>query len=70
MRAVVSATVLGLLLVSCTELRAQQFPSAGSVLQAGTRQLAAGYILYGSSVCMMLTFGAGVDFFVLDPAGT
>ncbi len=39
----------------------------GAVLQPGTRQLAAGYVLYGSSVVMMLTTGDGVDLFVLDP---
>ena len=37
-----------------------------SVLQRGDRQLAAGYIVYGSSVLMMLTLGDGVDMFVLD----
>jgi len=39
----------------------------GSVLQAGTEQVAAGYVLYGSSTVMMLTLGDGVDMFVLDP---
>ncbi len=38
-----------------------------SVLQRGDRQLAAGYIVYGSSVLMVLTLGDGVDMFVLDP---
>ncbi len=35
-------------------------------LQPGTRQVAAGYILYGSSVIFVLTTGKGVDMFVLD----
>ena len=35
-------------------------------LQPGTRQIAAGYILYGSSVNFVLTTGNGVDMFVLD----
>lgn len=35
-------------------------------LQPGTRQCAAGYILYGSSVVFVLTTGTGVDMFVLD----
>jgi fructose-1,6-bisphosphatase I len=40
---------------------------AESVLQAGERQLAAGYVVYGSSTLMVLTLGDGVDLFVLDP---
>ncbi|MCK4872319.1 MAG: class 1 fructose-bisphosphatase [Phycisphaerales bacterium] len=38
------------------------------ILQPGTKQVAAGYILYGSSVIFVLTTGHGVDMFVLDPA--
>ena len=37
-----------------------------SYLQPGVRQIAAGYILYGSSVVFVLTTGYGVDMFVLD----
>ena len=36
------------------------------ILQPGTLQVAAGYVLYGSSVVCMLTTGHGVDMFVLD----
>ncbi len=36
------------------------------ILQRGTKQVAAGYILYGSSVIFVLTTGHGVDMFVLD----
>ena len=43
-------------------------PPEKSVLQPGTQQVAAGYILYGSSVVFVLTTGSGVDLFVLDPA--
>jgi fructose-1,6-bisphosphatase I len=39
----------------------------GSILQKGTEQSAAGYILYGSSTVFVLTTGAGVSMFVLDP---
>lgn len=39
-----------------------------SLLQAGTRQVAAGYVLYGSSTVFVLTIGQGVDMFVLDPS--
>lgn len=38
-----------------------------SVLQPGNRQVAAGYILYGSSTVFVLTTGRGVSMFVLDP---
>ncbi|HZE98251.1 MAG TPA: class 1 fructose-bisphosphatase [Planctomycetota bacterium] len=36
-------------------------------LQPGTRQIAAGYVLYGSSVMMVFTTGKGVHGFTLDP---
>ena len=36
-------------------------------LQEGTRQIAAGYIIYGSSTIYVLTVGKGVDAFTLDP---
>jgi fructose-1,6-bisphosphatase I len=39
-----------------------------SLLQAGTQQVAAGYVLYGSSTVFTLTLGMGVDMFVLDPS--
>ena len=39
-----------------------------ALLQPGRHQVAAGYVLYGSSTVMVLTVGAGVDMFVLDPA--
>jgi fructose-1,6-bisphosphatase I len=42
--------------------------AADSLLQPGTRQIAAGYVLYGSSTVFVLTMGNGVDMFVLDPA--
>jgi fructose-1,6-bisphosphatase I len=43
-------------------------PSAVETLcQAGSRQVAAGYVLYGSSTVFVLTTGHGVDMFVLDP---
>jgi fructose-1,6-bisphosphatase I len=39
-----------------------------SLLQPGARQVAAGYVLYGSSTVFVLTTGSGVDMFVLDPS--
>lgn len=37
------------------------------VLQKGTQQLAAGYVVYGSSTVMVYTVGHGVHGFTLDP---
>lgn len=42
--------------------------ASGSILQSGTQQVAAGYVLYGSSTVFVLSIGRGVDMFVLDPA--
>jgi len=39
-----------------------------SVLQPGYRQVAAGYVVYGSSTVLVLTTGKGVQMFVLDPS--
>ncbi len=39
-----------------------------TLCQPGSRQVAAGYILYGSSTVFVLTTGSGVDMFVLDQA--
>ena len=36
-------------------------------MQAGTQQVAAGYVLYGPSTMMALTVGAGTVFFTFDP---
>ena len=37
-------------------------------LQSGDRQVAAGYIIYGTSTMMVLTMGNGVNGFTLNPA--
>ena len=37
-------------------------------LQPGSRQVAAGYVLYGSSTMLVFTSGAGVHGFTLDPS--
>lgn len=39
-----------------------------TLCQKGSRQVAAGYVLYGSSTVFVLTTGSGVDMFVLDPS--
>jgi fructose-1,6-bisphosphatase I len=38
------------------------------VLQPGVKQIAAGYVLYGSSTMLVFTTGDGVNGFTLDPA--
>ena len=45
----------------------QKARAQDSLLQPGARQIAAGYVLYGSSTVFILTLGNGVDMFVLDP---
>ncbi len=40
---------------------------AADFMQAGTQQVAAGYVLYGPSTMLALTVGAGVVFFTFDP---
>lgn len=41
-------------------------PKVGDFLQSGTRQVCAGYALYGSSTMLVLTTGQGVNGFTLD----
>ena len=41
-------------------------PGAGDFLQPGTRQVAAGYTVYGPSTLLVLTLGNGVHQFTLD----
>ena len=41
--------------------------AAASVLQPGSKQVAAGYVLYGSSTVMVYSSGHGVHMFTLDP---
>jgi fructose-1,6-bisphosphatase I len=43
-------------------------PGPEDILQKGTNQVAAGYILYGSSTMLVLTSGAGVDGFTYEPS--
>ncbi len=39
----------------------------GALLQAGRRQVAAGYVLYGSSIVLVLANEVAVDMYTLDP---
>ena len=43
-------------------------PDQTDCLYPGKRQVASGYVLYGSSTIFVLTTGAGVHMFVLDPS--
>jgi len=52
------------------QLRPQAKPTDGpksQVLQAGTQQVAAGYVVYGPSTVAAYTVGDGVHMFTLDP---
>lgn len=40
----------------------------GDLLQPGSQQVAAGYVLYGPATQLIYTAGAGVDIFTLDPS--
>jgi fructose-1,6-bisphosphatase I len=46
----------------------QQAVSIGDLLQKGSMQVAAGYIIYGSSTMMVYTAGNGAHGFTLDPS--
>lgn len=46
----------------------QQAVSISDLLQKGSMQVAAGYIIYGSSTMMVYTSGTGVHGFTLDPS--
>jgi len=43
-------------------------PCLQDVLQPGTEQVAAGYVIYGSSTMLVYTTGKGVNGFTLDPS--
>lgn len=43
-------------------------PTMDDILQKGTEQVAAGYVIYGSSTMLVYTTGKGVNGFTLDPS--
>ncbi len=43
-------------------------PTMEDALQAGSQQLASGYVLYGSSTILVLTTGHGVNAFTYEPS--
>ena len=53
---------------SILEHKGKAAGAQASLLQPGFKQVAAGYVLYGSSTVFVLTIGKGVDLFVLDPS--
>lgn len=42
--------------------------TSSDILQSGSQQVAAGYIIYGSSTMLVYTTGSGVNGFTLDPS--
>ncbi len=44
------------------------YHKSGGLLQSGNKQIAAGYIIYGSSVMFVYSSGNGVNGFTLDPS--
>ena len=46
----------------------EKFVSEKDFLQKGTEQVAAGYVIYGSSTMLVYTTGHGVNGFTLDPS--
>ena len=46
----------------------EEIPKDEEAIQRGERQVAAGYVLYGSSTMMVYTTGLGVSSFTLDPS--
>ncbi|MBI5671679.1 MAG: fructose-1,6-bisphosphatase [Nitrospirae bacterium] len=47
--------------------RADRLPTEGDMIRRGTEQVAAGYLLYGSSTMLVYTVGQGVYGFTLEP---
>jgi fructose-1,6-bisphosphatase I len=48
--------------------KTQEQPSLTDCLQPGIKQVAAGYVIYGSSTMLVYTTGAGVNGFTLEPS--
>ncbi|HRB81589.1 MAG TPA: class 1 fructose-bisphosphatase, partial [Nitrospira sp.] len=46
----------------------QRLPVEDELLQRGTEQIAAGYVLYGASTMLVFTVGQGVHGFTLEPS--
>jgi len=56
-------TIFSVMPMSCGE----NSPDTDCFLQKGTRQLAAGYVIYGPQTALVLTLGEGTHIFTLNP---
>jgi len=59
---------IGTIFTIYRKLNVDQKPTITDVLQAGSRQVAAGYVIYGASTMLVYTTGKGVNGFTLDPS--
>ncbi len=63
----VNVSVGSIFSIYMREARYDPTVKESDALQPGTRQVAAGYVLYGSSTTLAYTTGLGVSLFTLDP---
>ena len=63
----VNVSVGSIFSIYLREARYDQTLRESDALQSGIRQVAAGYVLYGSSTILAYTTGLGVSLFTLDP---
>lgn len=64
----VNVSIGSIFSVYMREARYDSTLKESDALQAGVRQVAAGYVLYGSSTILAYTTGLGVSLFTLDPS--
>lgn len=64
----VNVSIGSIFSVYMREARFDSTVRESDALQPGTRQVAAGYVLYGSSTTLAYTTGLGVSLFTLDPS--
>lgn len=64
----VNVSVGSIFSIYMREARYDPTVKESDALQPGTRQVAAGYVLYGSSTTLAYTTGLGVSLFTLDPS--
>ena len=64
----VNVSVGSIFSIYMREARFDPAINENDALQPGTRQVAAGYVLYGSSTILAYTTGLGVSLFTLDPS--
>lgn len=64
----VSVSIGSIFSIYMKEPRYNSIASENDALQSGTKQVASGYVLYGSSTILAYTTGLGVSLFTLDPS--